>query len=71
MISAMALMALGIWMLVDPTKKKHASVEKATVAAVKMLWGFETGIVITVLGLTWLIYSYFQLKKFKKLNPRP
>lgn len=71
MISACAFMGLGIWMLIDPTKKKHASVEKATVALVKMLWGFETGLIITALALIWLVYSIIQLNKYKKQFPKP
>ena len=70
-ISASAFLGLGVWMLLDPSKKKHASVEKATVALVKMLWGFETGCVITVLALVWITVGFIKLNKYKKQFPKP
>jgi hypothetical protein len=57
-------------MVLDPTVKKHASIEKATVALVKDIWGLEAGIVLLILGGAWMTYAIIQFRKFKKLHPK-
>ncbi len=49
-ISLTAIILLGLWMVLDASVKKHARIEKATVALVKNIWGLEAGIVLLVLG---------------------
>lgn len=71
MISSSALIGLGCWMLLDPSEKEHARVEKATTALVKEIWGMEAGIVCLVLGGAWLIYEIIKFRKFKKTGQKP
>lgn len=65
---AVAVLAMGAWMLISPAKPKHASVEKATVSVVKDLWGMEAGIALTLLGSIWFIYGFIKLRKFQKAS---
>lgn len=71
MISPFAVLLLGTWMLASPTKPKHASIEKATTALVKDLWGREAGMVLLSLGILWLFFAIRGYLKFKNMTPKP
>jgi len=71
MFAPIAILSMGIWMVLSPGKPKHAYVEKATVSIVKDIWGFNTGVVLLILGGIYLTFTIIGFIKFKRANPRP
>jgi hypothetical protein len=62
MISAVALLGIGVWMLIAPNRPDHASVEKGTVYLLKEIWSFEAGAIFTVLAVVLAIYLILKLR---------
>ena len=67
-ISGVAFLGLGVWMLLDPSKPKHKSVERVTEALVKEIWGPTTGIVFLSIAALILGYSFYQIWKKRSLT---
>lgn len=66
LISFVSFFGLGLWMLLDPAKPEHRSVEKVTVALFKNLWGIPFGIICISIGTVGLIYFIRLIVKFRK-----
>ena len=64
-ISICAFMALGVWMLLDPSSPKHASIEKGTVYILKEIWSWPAGLIIVGVCLPLLIRP---IKKIQMLS---
>lgn len=64
-ISAGAFMALGVWMLISPSKPKHEHIEKATVSLLKDLWGIPFGLIILAISLPIIIYALYRISKLR------
>lgn len=61
-ISISAFMALGVWMLLDPSSPEHASIEKGTVYMLKEIWSLPAGIIIVGVSLPLLIRPLKRLR---------
>lgn len=68
MISVVALLGLGIWMLIAPGKPDHASVEKGTVYILKEIWSFEAGVVLLVVAIAAAISIILKLRLLYDTN---
>ena len=64
-MSLTAFLGIGIWMILEPSGMKHASVEKSTVYLMKEIWSFGTGITICVIAIFFLIKTILKIRIMK------
>lgn len=64
-IGFLSFLGLGTWMLIDPSKPEHRSIEKVTVSLFKDLWGVPFGVICVSIGLLGIGYFGYQLFKYK------
>ncbi len=64
-MSLTAFLGIGIWMLIDPSGMKHASIEKSTVYLMKEIWSFGTGVAICAIAIFFLIKTILKIRTMK------